>query len=896
MPQPLYANHNLQPLDQHSALVGLLSEKLLKTVYPGAPSVWMKLAKWAGFLHDIGKMDVSFQRFVKDLQPSEDGVHLMEISGQKDSKKFSWSNYPRHNEVSWLLMTTWFSKEQAHTWVPSPGNFDIIRYAVYWHHAKPLRDEKSNELFSKSSNMAAIAEMQWVTSQDTGKDLNKLISGICQWAGESTMAALLNIYLEQNENVPAFKPSYSSAENIDIAKIADFFDKECVRSAVRACVVGADRIVSQLSADELQQVLESYRDLRELPSYLVAVGKTPSNWDALIREVQGMQEKFSLALENKAQNEKQENAAIALSKYPLSVLQGPAGCGKTKVILQTLAKNPARKTFVLVPRVAIGHGLFHEFINDYGVTQGVELYSGDLKKSYDPQTKKVIDTPEAKQLQGTLVITTIDQLCSLSLSHARIDLYTEVMSSNVIFDEFHELFDIPGIVLLFLEFIRLRAYTHQKDDCVNAVRTLLVSATPNRYFLEQLSALELLENFDVLTKRVHLIETENTKPYTLTRATYSVDGPHPFMRGVALGEIAVSNTVRVAQESAVAALKRGDQTLCFHSKYTPKHKGFVLDSVMKHFGKNAIAEPCALFAGPIVQASLNISTRKLHTEAPTAENFLQRLGRVNRFKTFEHGEIVLYDTIKNGKSQLVDSATLNSLYQTKRAQAWLNYCVANGWYKTFVLKDMYLAYADFHAQPATCTAYESDYQSILKASLSLFKKMVFDPIQFPKPTVKSKTKTLSKNSLRGRSYYILPRYYNVVDNRLANNEWLYGPTHLPEDMLTNDLNYLNFVDDVALGAFLQYMRSTEPLVIQHRQGLPQELRDLFKNNKKHLKFQQWKQRARHPSYPVVLTHEGSKKRSDYEQVYLKFNNTLIGLAPLSLSPSINGSTIHKEKA
>lgn len=892
MLQTLYANQQRQPLNQHSALVGVFSEYLLKKVYPGAPSTWIKMARWAGFLHDIGKMDNAFQKFVNVTETSEDGVHLGENAG----KKFSWSKYPRHNEVSWLLMTTWFSKERASIWIGNAGNFDVLRYAVYWHHAKPLRDGNSIELFSTSQTMASIDEMQWIQEPSTGSQLEQLLSSICELVGEPSVAPVMDSYLEQNENIPGFKQSYSNIDSVDLNKLTELLDKESVRSAVRACVVSADRIVSSFTPNELQDALDSYRKLRVLPEDRISIGAVPSNLDSLLREVQSMQERFELFPENKVQNDKQNLAARVLAKYPLTVLQGPAGCGKTKVILQSLLNNPKKKTFVLVPRVAIGQGLFKEFIEDYQTTTGVELYTGDLKKCYDPTTKRIVDTPQYKQLQGTLVITTIDQLCSLALSHERINLFTEVLSSNVIVDEFHELFDIPGILLLFLEFIRLRAYTFENGSFSNAPRTLLVSATPNPYFLEKLQSVEVKSDMPPLIGRVHAIETDNTKPYTLTRATYDVDGVHPFNNAVDLGEIAVSNTVRVAQQSAVTAIAKNMDTLCFHSKYTPAHKGLVLDSVMEHFGKKAISSPCVLFAGPIVQASLNISTRRLHTEVPTAENFLQRLGRVNRFKTFEHGEIVQYDTIKNGKPQLVDSATLNNLHQTKRAQAWLNYCVGQNLYKKFVLKDIYAAYDDFHAQEATKVAYEKDYTLMLRDSFGLFKKMIFDPIQFPQRASVSKQKTLSKNSLRGSSYYILPRYYHVVHNRVVTNQWLYGHHHSAEDMLTSDLNYLNFVDDSVLGAFLDYMRSSAPAVIQHHQGLPQDLRDFFKTGKKRIKFQHWKQRARNPAYPVVLTHEGIASHSSYEQVYLKINNTWIGLAPLGLSPSINGSNTTKEKS
>lgn len=113
----MYANSHKQLLSEHSIAVANVALKLFdklgivqstasKKTFENIEAVKEQIF-FAGLLHDMGKADKNFQDFLikKDKNKSEvenntDGVH---IEFKKESDKFSFSNYPRHNEVSWAL-------------------------------------------------------------------------------------------------------------------------------------------------------------------------------------------------------------------------------------------------------------------------------------------------------------------------------------------------------------------------------------------------------------------------------------------------------------------------------------------------------------------------------------------------------------------------------------------------------------------------------------------------------------------------------------------------------------------------------------------------------------------------------------------------------------------------
>ena len=92
-----YANTHLQPLALHSFAVGYIARKLLEqAVNDDDYGQLANIAFLAGILHDLGKLELQFQGWVKkgkQKEPDDDGQHI-------DNSTFSFDKHPRHNEIS----------------------------------------------------------------------------------------------------------------------------------------------------------------------------------------------------------------------------------------------------------------------------------------------------------------------------------------------------------------------------------------------------------------------------------------------------------------------------------------------------------------------------------------------------------------------------------------------------------------------------------------------------------------------------------------------------------------------------------------------------------------------------------------------------------------------------
>ena len=119
-----------------------------------------------------------------------------------------------------------------------------------------------------------------------------------------------------------------------------------------------------------------------------------------------------------------------------------------------------------------------------------------------------------------------------------------------------------------------------------------------------------------------------------------------------------------------------EKALLFHSKFTKSDKQGLFDKVFNTFKKAGSKEYAVLRSGPIVQASLNITCDKMITEFTHAENWLQRLGRLDRFG--ENSEINSYitatpETLANGKQSGACARFLNQSHCLQSAKAWYEF-------------------------------------------------------------------------------------------------------------------------------------------------------------------------------------------------------------------------------
>lgn len=864
-----YANSLRQELASHCALVGLVAAKIVEVLYPEFPG-WAKSAFLGGALHDpAGKMEPRFRRhlmagLVSDVL-DDGGVHIEE---SEKTVRFSFNGFPRHNEVSWAVLMALVKHDDvvASHAVSNKEEWEAALYSVFWHHAQPLRSEEARDKFS---TLPGILEPLGRWPAAAVKRIREMLEEIGRLAGRPLNLPLKDqIVSVQDTSVPAFKRSYIDENMITgerNKRHSRAINIEAMRSAVRSAVVTADRLVSKLTAQELYEALEKAR-AGNFDCFLASIGISRletihAQIDALVHRFNAMAEGNPAALDR---NAKQALAAKRLADLPIAVLQGPAGCGKTKVMLQTIRLSGARRVFILVPRTAIGEGLFKELTVEYGLTDGVELYTGNARWLSLPDGS-FIETPEALHLRGNIVITTIDQVCSIALSHDRIDLLTELAASTLVFDEFHELFDLPGIVLLFMEVMRLR--TGLAPD--RKAHTLLISATPNPYFLAELgldeSAIVPMDSF-------------NKRPVDLSLSLIGRQA-HPFDVVGHPGDILISNSAARACTSALRRLEDGERVLCYHGNFNARDKKVVLDRVLQTFGTQPTLDPAVLCSGPIVQASLNVAARTLHAEICTADDWLQRLGRANRFAHHERTTMVTYAQTARDGSPTVSCQALRQRLQEVRARAWLSFLRSKAvWDREWTLSELYALYAEFHASSEAKKAYAADFNSVLRESVQMFKSTVFDPIQRPRQAAKGKKK-LSSRSLRGSSVYALPVCVDLdAAGAVKSWRWLFNDDSDDGDALTLDAAELMLAGDIEHGDLIRSAKKAARGINKtFAEKLPKELLKQLKNNRSLKRFSVWLAMARGRDLPILTSLPWEPVATlSFERVYVAYGDVLIG--------------------
>ena len=137
----------------------------------------------------------------------------------------------------------------------------------------------------------------------------------------------------------------------------------------------------------------------------------------------------------------------------------------------------AKKIIWVCPRVQVCQGIFEELTQDYLPDAKVEILTGEFK--YINENGKI--TNEPKPFSGDVVVTTIDQILGSIVTHTNVNSLLPFMDAHVVFDEYHEYIGMEIFNLLFAELIANRNMRKRYEK-----NTLLVSATPHYYYLENI--------------------------------------------------------------------------------------------------------------------------------------------------------------------------------------------------------------------------------------------------------------------------------------------------------------------------------------------------------------------------------------------------------------------------
>jgi CRISPR-associated endonuclease/helicase Cas3 len=327
----------------------------------------------------------------------------------------------------------------------------------------------------------------------------------------------------------------------------------------------------------------------------------------------------------------------------------------------------------------------------------------------------------------------------------------------VVFDEYHEYINMPAFNLLFAELVECKKLQGKRANA------LLVSATPNPYFVEELLG---VNRNDIIG-----IQSFNNSQYKIQFVNYKEgeEENNPLYEQQPDNTIVISNTAITAQKSFIKN-QTNETALLFHSKYKKTDKHDLFEKVFNTFKKEGTKKYTVLRSGPIVQASLNITSDKMVTEFTHAENWLQRMGRLDRFGENPNDNIYITatpETLANGKQSGACARFLNQSNSLQSAKAWYEF-VKDKIVDSPVLSisDIYQMYQEFYDDDKNRAAIEQDLLSALKRSVEVINAKVMDPVSFPnKSTLKSDKPKIKNNSLRGDNRFVQMAVWNIANDK-----------------------------------------------------------------------------------------------------------------------------------
>lgn len=885
----MLANTKEQDLVLHSIAVGLVSVKIfeknyqsewknvIKSAYCDPESKEYSLENYkkvlfnAGLYHDIGKLDDNFQEYLKSKTAQKKNVEFdVQI---EENKKIDLNLYPLHQELSWAYLNLLSNSFKQQNII---FHNNLFLYSVYWHHAKFSRFQNSefetveNILSANNFDLKSFA----LNFNNFNEEAIKIISKI-KTSNEAAIIEAINVEdvfnaaISNSSKTPSFQPilfKLVSDDNICLLKNA-------INHLTRAILISADRAVSKLSKNDLADIFEGENiDNSILISSLVDLIVDTNDYD-LKSSVDLMLEKFSVENEKNISNlkrsELQAKKVEELSeKEMVSILQGPAGVGKTKMMVEWVGKiNNNKKTYVIVPKTNMVLELYKEFTETYLPNVDIEKVTGGEKTRKVNGQETILEQEDC--FKSSICITTIDQIMSLMMGHNKIDVYLDVLNSNLIFDEFHEFMDTPALLMLFIQTITLKKMS-SNGKC------LLVSATPNPFLIDKL-------NID-LEESVVSIETFNNTSYEIV-PNYFVDSQklldamnNDMFSPQKKSTICIFNTAGKSQMSSIKALNDGEEnTLNFHSKFYAKDRKCIFKKIMKEFGKKKKEDStlgtrdAVLRSGPILQASIDLSTDYMLTEISTIDNIYQRLGRVVRWAESDKGkyEIFIPSNIGTKNSSITMNLSKNGQYEI--VLKFIEFLQNEIFIKSDIkLNELYKAYFKFFENDDVQNAYKLTWEELKIQSDKIFSQN-FEPIKFyilNKKENEKDTKVAAKKSLRGGSLFGLAcdLISDGISEKIIDPEEYFDTFSIEKKFSYTEEEELHLIDEMK--AQIEKNYTSKKYLEKIRENYLSKIKK--SKNKKKIKDLQNKNIlnfARYEETPIIFSYSNNSNLEDSEKRY-----------------------------
>jgi CRISPR-associated endonuclease/helicase Cas3 len=782
----IYANTKKQPLDKHLFAVGVVAYHLCKKINivntdEQFDENFAKAVFIAGCWHDIGKIDSFYSKYLKEEIAKKGSFDKNIPEGGQHNEKND-ENYPRHNESSLLFFNLFNGQE-----FPNKKIEKYVEHAIYWHHDRWNRGFKNNEfvVFKLPQIFQKIEQEVTDFSKTFGniKDIMKNINTMSREYFDNAIIIddLLFNYKDKIEDIndaslPKYK-KYTNREN-DVNYHSDI-KNNAKNNIIRTIIVTADWLVSGISAKELNTHIQEKTLNTLLNSTFLVDTDLKENIKKCLKVFNDKKDV------DKIRNEQQAKSAKELNNKEVGILNGPAGCGKTKIALEWALNTDVKKIIWICPRVQICQGLKNDLISsDYLPSAKIEICTGEQKVIY--QNGEEIEVKEGQEFSGDIVLTTIDQVLNTITTHNKVTKLVQYMNAHIVFDEYHEYIQMPGFNLLFAELVECKKLQNKNN-------TLLVSATPNFYFIENVLKLKKVVNFKSFNKSKYKI--------VLQKFDKSIKENNPlFQKQENDNTIVISNTATTAQLSFIENQGK-ENSILFHSKFKQDDKKELFNKITNSFKRNGSKKYGVLRSGPVVQASLNITCNKMISEFTNAENWLQRMGRLDRFGENSEPNLYISAIVENkigSLSSMNDKFLREKLYCLQSARAWFIFLGKKlPEDKIVTIAEIYQIYQEFYKDKTSCEFIKQDLIDVLKNSVGLIEMKIIPPIAYSKKNKKlpkNKKIRIKSNSLRGNNRFVQMAVINIDNGIKHLNKYMYDENGECSNNLTQDMSIIDGID------------------------------------------------------------------------------------------------------
>jgi hypothetical protein len=501
--------------------------------------------------------------------------------------------------------------------------------------------------------------------------------------------------------------------------------------AVRMCLISADRLVSKMSADDVAAIAQG------TVSPVACLSKAQRPFSGTIPcPAEYQSSRFNLQL----------SCAKEALKTRTTIVKAPAGFGKTLIgVLYTLLQG--KQSYWVCPRNMVAEAVYENInreIRALNINCSIELFlSGERKKA---------NTSEGliPDFSSDIVVTNIDNLLGPMVNNRTAERLFDILSGVVILDEFHEFVSDSPLFAAFITYMRAR---HQISS---TACTLLLSATP----------LNMNKLWDISDHLTTLLPNKDQHYPAAHDGVYHTTFINEFPEKVLPACLCVFNSISMAQNQFVNC----QMEYLVHSKFIDADRQQIMEHIYLAFGKDGtgVVKGERVSSAPVIQAAMDISLVNLYDSVCSPETTLQRIGRCNRWGTYDDRLPTIFLYVPDLTSLANERGAIDTIYNRGLRDLWVQYLqkkITDS--QPLTLKAWYEIYNSFYAE------HGRDVWGFLREQ---YKKGLDYLIEYYPVKLMEDSDEKSRNgkSLRSPS----GSYYFTVKISGTKNEWL-----KPEDVM-----------------------------------------------------------------------------------------------------------------